>query len=75
MTIEFDDEVSPEFVLSSINSSILSLYIQPAQNRHKEFGFNLSTLNFTWKANLIESKKLGLKLKFNSASSVSPLME
>jgi hypothetical protein len=75
MTLEFDFEVSPQLVLASINSSILSLYIEPALERHQEFGFNLSTLNFTWVAYSLESNKIGLKLNFTSASSVSPLME
>ena len=39
-----------DFNISFINSSNTQIYVKPAQNRYLDEGFDMSTVNLTWKA-------------------------
>lgn len=62
--------------VTDLNSTHLDMYIIPAQNRHQTTrGFNISSLNFTWEAVLIENNYLFIQLNFTSFASISALDE
>ena len=61
--------------LTQVNSSMINLYIIPSQNRHQTNNFNLTKLNFTWKATEFNFDTLHIELDFPFPSFVSPLKE
>ena len=49
------------------------MYINPSMDIHlDEDDFNMSKINFTWKAKSFEKNKLVFQLTFNNASYISP---
>jgi len=49
MKIRFNFEMMTGFNISLLNSTLIDMYLVPANNRHLEDpAFNISNLNFTW---------------------------
>jgi len=65
--------MTTNFNLTTLNETSLDLYIEPALERHKEFSFDLSKLNFTFNATSFEDDLLTIKLNFRNPTYVSVL--
>lgn len=58
-----------------INETVLDVYVEPAQDRHLEDNFDLSTVNLTWSVIIYEGNLLQLQCYFNNPTEISPLSE
>ena len=64
-----------DFDLSFINSSNTQIYVKPAQNRYLDEGFDMSTVNLTWKAISFIGDTLIIGLSFKNPLEISPLVQ
>ena len=62
------------FNLSFINNSNTDIYVNPANERELDEGFNISKLNLTWNATSFINNKMIISLNFSSPLDISPLM-
>jgi len=75
MTIKFNTPMKNETVNTThINSTVVDIYIEPAEERHLAPGFDLSQLNFTWNVTEYADDELRIKLNFTKALSISPML-
>jgi hypothetical protein len=52
---------------------VIDCYIEPFDNWHQsDSNFDMSTINFTWRAISYQNKTLELKLDFNDPLAISP---
>ena len=76
LTVKFSTKMRA-YSIEFYNSTILDLYIKPAQNRDSlevDENFNVSQVNFTWEAISFLDDMLYIKLNFTSPSEISPLL-
>ena len=64
-----------DFDLSFINSSNTQIYVKPAQNRYLDEGFDMSSVNLTWKVISFISDTMNIGLSFNKPLEISPLVQ
>mmetsp|Transcript_6152 Transcript_6152/g.9892 ORF Transcript_6152/g.9892 Transcript_6152/m.9892 type:complete len:366 (+) Transcript_6152:3401-4498(+) len=77
MEIRFNSEMETDGLnLTQLNSTLLDIYLEPAQNWHLEEGkdFSVDVLNLTWTVSSYEGTRLLLKLNFTSPAYVSKLI-
>ena len=60
---------------SWINMTNTNIYVEPLDKREYENGFNISTLNLTWKAKSFYNNYLSIKLKFQNPLDLSPSIQ
>ena len=75
MELEFDDIISDTFNVSMINGTFLNMYIVPALSRLDDNGFDIKSVNFTWKCLSVKGNIMGFKLTFSIPFEISPLIE
>jgi len=75
LQLQFSTPMINTVNLSIINSSIIDIYIVPAQNRHEQDGFDLTKLNFTWIATDFVGDMLSIQLNFSNPTFISPLKD
>ena len=76
MIVRFNASLNPDVNLTELDSSVFSLYIEPAELRHiYSEDFNLSSVNFTWHVTSFAPKELVFKLNFSEPLAISPLLE
>ena len=73
MDLEFDDLVSDTFNVSMINGTFLEMYIVPALNRQDDNGFDVKSVNFTWKCVSVKGNIMSFKFNFTIPFEISPL--
>ena len=60
--------------LSDFNSTMLDLYIEPAENRLQLYpSYNISNLNFTWEPIKFERNTLNIQINWTNPAYISPL--
>jgi len=65
-----DTDIDPEF---QMNATTIDIYVEPAEGRHRVYGFNMSEVNLTWEVIEYEEDELRLQLFFNAPVTISPL--
>ena len=77
MTIRFNQTLNTLGIKNEfINSTILDVYIEPANSRHlDEDLFNMTKLNCTWNTTEFYGTDLVVQLYFHDPHSVSPLKQ
>ena len=58
--------------ISWINSSNTDIYVQPLDRRQYDDGFNISTLNLTWKMDSFKNDTMNIKIRFENPLELSP---
>jgi hypothetical protein len=80
LTILFSTPMKTEFVnITLINSTVLDMYIVPAEDRSTYEGFKWTQVNFTWVVTEFaefdkDSSKLVIKISFDEPIQISPLV-
>jgi hypothetical protein len=72
VTIQFNTLIRTVPDWSHINSSVVDMYVDPANNRELDDGFNASLLNFTWKVEAILKDFMFIQLNFSHPHEISP---
>jgi hypothetical protein len=72
ITIEFNTKMKTDFNISTIDSTIIDMYIEPDKHREQEETVDHSLLNFTWTAVSFEGNLLIFKLEFKNPAEISP---
>ena len=73
LSVTFNYDMLTNFNLSQLNSSIIDIYMVPANQRHlEEQNFNMSQLNFTWEVESFEIRTMVIKLNFSCSMCISP---
>jgi len=75
LDIRFSTEMLTTINLTQVNTTMIDIYIVPAENRHLSDGFNITKLNFTWNATEFYYDTLTIMLDFPNPSYVSILKE
>ena len=64
--------MNTSFNISWINETNTNIYIQPKDKRNQESGFNITSLNLTWKVSSFENNKMIISLDFYDRHAISP---
>jgi len=73
LEIEFSNLMFTEFNHTWLNSSIIEIYLAPANDRHLDnIFFNMTKLSFNWKVVDFIEKLLTIQINWECASCISP---
>jgi hypothetical protein len=75
LIVRFSHQMNTDLNLSLLNETMIQMYIEPAEDRHKTPGFDLTKLNFTWNATSFKGRDLVFSLNFTDPLSISPLAD
>jgi hypothetical protein len=80
LTVVFSTKMKTQYIdLSWLNNTIMDLYIEPAENRDQDDGFDVKSVNFTWNVteygDLEDSSvsKMVFMILFDHPLEISPL--
>lgn len=80
LKVEFSTAMLTEFIdLDWLNSTVIDMYIVPADDRVKDKDFRLESVNFTWNVTEYgpytdDTSHIVFKLAFNEPLQISPLV-
>ena len=75
LEIEFNSTMFTFFNFTELDSSVVDIYVVPAEDRWDYPGFNMSSLNLTWSLESYQTSTMKIKIKFNDPYSLSPLVK